>query len=366
MRNGRHSDMTALYLTTHTDDRMHWLCLLDALPLQMQDIHFHPDYLRVYERTYKDQKAHLIVWKGKNSTLFKPVIAKRIPDTTLSDLSSAYGYGGLLSLGSPSPQDLADFDMAFTEFAIQNGFVSEFCLLHPLLGNAQKKLLTASQAINYRKEVVVADLAQPLWQIWARIEERQRKSMLTARKAEMMVRSSDLSDLDLDSYHERYLATMETVDARAFWHFPSKYFHNCRDALGYDQVSLFHAEKDGKIIASVFHIHMYDTVYYHFSCSDPAFRHLNPTPLLLLDSIIWAKSAGYRWFHMGGGRTDQDDPLFTFKRAFSGQTVPLFSSQRILDRNAYALLTAATKEREASALGEPRETSFFPRYRLQI
>ncbi|MGZ2259837.1 GNAT family N-acetyltransferase [Roseobacter sp. A03A-229] len=357
--------MTAFHLSTDSDDRKRWLDLLQTLPPRLQDIHFHPDYLNIYERTYPDQIAHLFGWQTSGCTLFKPFMSKAIPGTDLLDLSSVYGYGGPLAIGAPKQQDLLDFDDAFTEYARRLGVVSEFCLLHPLSAKDQKPLIGAEQPIDYRKEVVVVDLSKPLEQIWARIEERQRKAALAARKSGLIVRMSDLSEADFDAYHTRYLATMETVDARAFWHFPRTYFQNCRDALGHDHVSLFHAEKDGEIVASVFHIHMYDTAYYHFSCSEPGAKSLNATPLLLLDSLIWAKNAGYRWFHFGGGRTDGEDALFTFKRAFSGQTKPLFSTQRILDKKAYAALTSAAKQRETDILGQPRETSFFPRYRLQ-
>lgn len=321
--------------------------------------------MSIYEQTYPDQKAHLFVWEGRDTTLCKPFISRAIPQTELSDISSVYGYGGPIATRTPDRAALADFDRAFVKYAKTIGAVSEFCLLHPLLDDTQKELVSDNQAISYRKEVVVVDLSQPLSRIWSHIEDRQRKAILAARKAGLIVRVSDMSDTDLDDYHSRYLETMRTVEARDFWHFPGTYFHNCRDALGNRHVSLFHAEKDGKTVASVFHIHMYDTVYYHFSCSDPAAKHMNATPLLLLDSLIWAKGAGFRWFHLGGGRTDGEDPLFTFKHAFSGQTKPLFSTQRVIDGQKYQALTEATLDREAKKFGRARETSFFPRYRLQ-
>ncbi|WP_299968641.1 GNAT family N-acetyltransferase [uncultured Roseobacter sp.] len=357
--------MTAFHLSTTGADRERWISLLDALPNGSRDIHFHPDYMRIYERTYPDQTAHLLVYEGTGGTICKPIVSKGIPGTDYCDISSVYGYGGPLTIGSPTEDDLGRFDDAVQASATSLGAISEFCLLHPLLGDAQKVLLSSNEPVTYRKEVVVVDLSQSLGEIWRRIEDRQRKAALAARKAGLVVRASDLSEADIARFQVMYLKTMENVGARAFWHFPDDYFHNCAAALGFDGTSLFHAEKDGEVAASVFHIHMYDTVYYHFSCSDPDSRQLNATSLLLLDSLIWAKGAGYRWFHLGGGRTDGEDPLFTFKRAFSGETKPLFSTQRILDTQTYDTLTAATKQREASALGQPRETSFFPRYRLQ-
>lgn len=345
-------------------DRAKWIALLDALPAHQRDLHYHPDYLAIYERTYPET-AHLIVWHGGQGALFQPVIARPVPGTARNDLSSVYGYGGPLSVGEVGPDDIDAFQDALLSFAAGTGAVAEFCLLHPAFTDAQSRLLPKDNRLTYRKEVVVADLSASLPEIWARIEERQRKAALTARKAGIEIATSDLSDAHMDAYHQLYLRTMQAVGARPFWHFPDRYFHNCRDCLGPENVTLFNAVKDGRVVASFFHVHMYDTVYYHFSCSEPDARKLNPTALLMLDSLIWAKSAGFRLFHMGGGRTDGADSLFTFKHAFSGQTLPLYSTQRILDPIAYERLTAATKLRETEAHGAPLDSAFFPRYRLQ-
>lgn len=351
-------------LVLGTQDRDVWIALLQGLPPAQRDIHYHPDYLRIYERT-NSETAHLVLWEGAGGTIFQPLVAREIPEADLCDLSSTYGYGGPLAIGAPTPEDVQGFTQGFASFAGDCGAVAEFCLLHPKLTQAQRPLLPDGQAVTYRKEVVVADLTQPLPLIWARIEERQRKAALAARKAGIEIVISDGSDADYDAYHTRYLETMRAVEARAFWHFPPDYFRNCRDCLGGEHVTLMHAQRDGQILASFFHIHMYGTVYYHFSCSDPAARKLNPTSLLMIDSLIWAKSAGYDLFHMGGGRTDGTDPLFTFKHAFSGQTLALHSTQRVLNAEAYDRLTAAAKLRETKAYGAPIETAFFPRYRLQ-
>ena len=345
-------------------DRERWLALLADLEPSHRDIHFHPDYLAIYERTY-DETAHLICWQGTASTIFQPVIRRTIPGTPQSDLSSVYGYGGPLAIGTPTPVERAAFTDAFQGFARAQDAVAEFCLLHPVLDAAQTALLPDGSTRTYRKEVVIADLTLPLPQIWARIEERQRKAALAARKAGVVVVASDLSDPELDAYHALYLRTMQAVGAKPFWHFPDRYFHNCRDCVGPDHVTLYNALHEGRVVASFFHIHMFDTVYYHFSCSEPEARKLNPTSLLMLDSLIWAKSAGYRLFHMGGGRTDGQDSLFTFKHAFSGQTIPLHSTQRVLDPEAYARLTEAAKLRETERHGAPLESAYFPRYRLQ-
>lgn len=345
-------------------DRERWISLIESLEPAQRDIHFHPDYIGIYEQTYPET-GHLAVWTGNQGTIFQPFICRDIPRCDRTDLFSVYGYGGALALGSPSASDISNFRASLSAFADSLGAVSEFCLLSPFFYDLQKQYLEADQKCELRKNVVVADLRTSLPKIWSRIEERQRKAALAARKAGLEVWMSDLSDRDLDAYHDMYIRTMHDVGARTFWHFPDRYFHNCRDCLGEENVTLLHAKRGGRTLAAFFHVHMYDTVYYHFSCSEPDAKKTNAATLLMLDSLLWAKGAGFKMFHMGGGRTDGADTLFNFKYSFSGQTLPLYSTERIFDPGTYDALTNATKHLEIERLGAAIDSNFFPRYRLQ-
>lgn len=353
---------TASVLTTTGPDRDRWIALLEALPPGLRDMHYHPDYMAIYERTYGDRALCIVAETGEGA-IWQPVILRRVPELDAVDVTSVYGYGGPLCATTPGMADIAAFTDALGQWAAAEKAVSEFCLLHPFLTDAQRDALPRDLPVTYRKEVVSADLTLPLPALWARIEDRQRKAILAARKKGVTVEVGDGSDADYAAFHDRYLHTMTHVGASDFWHFPDDYFRNCRDCLGPDNATLVHARHDGRIVASVFHIHLYDTVYYHFSCADLSARALNPTPLLLFDSMLWAKSAGFAQFHMGGGRTTGADSLFTFKNAFCGSTRSLYGYTRIFDKDRYAALTAATKTRETETLGAPKDTDFFPRYR---
>ena len=351
-------------LGTKGTDRDTWIALMERLPSQKRDMHFHPDYMNVYERTY-GHKASLFVWEVGDGFVLFPFIVRPVPHQTetKNDLSSVYGFGGPLSNLQPEQigdAGLREFWIALSSWIFEQGFVSEFCEISPFFQDQQRKLLSAEIAARYRKDVVVADLTLPEETIWARIEERQRKAAGVARRRGVEISASSLSDEGLADFQARYLKTMENVDASEFWRFPDDYFANCRDCLGTENVFLFNATIEGDIVASFFHVGMYDTLYYHFSCSDPAFRKYNPTSLLMVDSLIWAKAQGYKNFYMGGGRTTGRDSLFTFKNSFCHRTLPLYSYNRILDKAAYDMLCASHGV-TAEKAGE-----FFPAYRMAI
>jgi len=346
-------------LGTTGEDRARWIALLDRLPRELRDLHFHPDYMRIYELTYADE-AVLLVHEDENGFIMQPFIVRTVPDETAQDLTSVYGYGGPLAQGTPSTEA---FQRALKAWGAQNNYVSEYCLLSPFTTEAQTACLPSDLAIEKRKDVVVADLRQPMHALWSNIEERQRKACAAARRKGIIIEASDLSDEDFEDFQTRYLRTMDQVGASDFWKFPDTYFSNCRDALGRENVTLLNATFEGQRIATFFHIHMFDTVYYHFACADPAYRNLNPTSLLLLDSLIWAKSAGFKWFHMGGGRTTGRDSLFTFKYSYCRQTLPLYGYTHVLDDAAYDKLVTEKLARERTTDGAERQTDFFPRYR---
>lgn len=360
---GSHSLTTDLkVLTASGAPRARWLELMNMLPPERRDIHFHPDYMRIYEDTY-GHKPLCLLFETERDVIWQPVLQRIIPNSKLTDITSVYGYGGPIFADTPTADHVDKFQKAVSDWAERAGCVSEYCLIHPFFSEFQRDALPSNGRLNLRKEVVNADLSKSVTDLWASIEDRQRKAVLSARKRGVRVLVGDNSDEEFDDFYRRYIETMKNVGATEFWHFPYNYFKNCRDALGRENVTFFHAWHSGKIVASVFHIHLYNTVYYHFSCSDIAARSLNPMPLLLFDSMLWAKSAGFTRFHMGGGRTNGHDTLFKFKNSFCGSTLPLYEYSRVFSGEAFHQLTDETKEREKRLFGEPKETDFFPRYR---
>jgi hypothetical protein len=78
----------------------------------------------------------------------------------------------------------------------------------------------------------------------------------------------------------------------------------------------------------------------------------------MLDCAInWAKAAGNRVLHLGGGVGSRDDSLFRFKTGFSDLRSPFQTWRVICDHKRYVELTE-----DAGVFNAPID-GFFPAYR---
>ena len=350
-------------LTTDLIDRKEWNELINQSLEGVQDLHFSPEYLNIYEVTY-GVKALCLKKKLNDGFLYQPLILRKIPNTNYSDITSVYGYGGPISTKNCKLKidDLIGFENEFRIWANSINAVSEYCLLHPLLGDFQKKLITVNTEVKFRKKIINLDLSSSLASIWSRIEERQRKAILTAKKKGIRIEKINGNQDDFLEFHRQYIKTMEDVGASNFWYFPENYFSNCSSCLGTKKVIILKAIDNGHAIASAIHLYSNNNLYYHFSCSIKEERKKNAMPLLLFESILWAKSMGIKNFHMGGGRTDGEDELFTFKRSFGGQPISSYYYCRKFNSEIYDKLS---DERFLNSSKENKKVdkNYFPLYR---
>ena len=120
------------------------------------------------------------------------------------------------------------------------------------------------------------------------------------------------------------------------WYFPGNYFPNCARYLGAERVALFFARAQGAVASAYLLLHDAGIAYYHFGGSDDAYFSLRPNNLLLYDTALWAKGAGDRIYHLGGGVTTRDtDSLLRFKSGFGGTLATLYTYGRIHDSSVY-------------------------------
>ena len=357
-------------LSTGDGDRAKWRALIESLPESSRDIHYTPEYQRVYEKTY-GYKILLLVCQIDDNTLIQVVVRRPLSEPVLTeksaghyDVESVYGFGGPLALNPLSENAALKYAKAFSEYNLQQGAITEFCVLHPLLQSRQIACLPTTLERSVRKHCVYLDLSEPYHMLWKNIEERQRKAIAVARRKGLRVRKMRPDDHNIGHFQNMYLSTMNRVNANSSWHFPDNYFTNCRDCLGENKVSLFAAELDGKAISYFFLMHEFESCYYHFAAGDPAYNAYNPSSLLMFDTLLWAKAQGLKYYFLGGGRTaDESDSLFRFKSSFSEKTAPLISYQRIFNAQLYKDLVATRFAAELDDNSTVLNSDYFPLYR---
>ena len=148
-----------------------WRDLLARLPLERRDIHFLPEYGRIYQRTYGHEPSLAVIRSADASAAILQSFVRRplgnLPflheqriEEPYCDIANAYGYGGPVGIGDDAALGVlaGEFERAFSEYLEGEGIASEFCSLHPLLIEHQLTLLRSGSIVpEYAKDVVVVD-----------------------------------------------------------------------------------------------------------------------------------------------------------------------------------------------------------------
>jgi hypothetical protein len=360
---------------TGADGRL-WSDLARRLPPELRDLHFLPEYGLIYRDTYGHEPLLAYAAEGANFVIQPfvkrtlnalPFLAQQNVAEPFWDIANAYGYGGPLCFDPAAvaaPDLLARFEEQFSSWCVSQGIAAEFCSLHPLLGN--RALLAACPGVEAlpQKSVVCLDLTRTEDELWRAVNRGHRSSIQRARQAGVSVERVAADEANFAEFERLYSITMDRHSAADRWYFPAGYFRDCARHLGPGRVALFFARAQGKVASAYLLLHDAGIAYYHFGGSDDAYFALRPNNLLLYETALWARSAGNRVYHLGGGVTAAaDDTLLRFKSGFGGETATLYTYGRVHDRAAYDRLCELKMKHERATLGTILESHYFPLYR---
>lgn len=295
------------------------------------DVHFSAAYARVQETL--GGEALLAVRRIGPHVAVKPVLVRDIPGSGMTDVTSLYGYGGQIGSG-----DIARF---LDEDLARRKAVSEFTVLHP-------KALVPDGAVEVKRTVVwrVDRDDEPLL---VGVRSNRRPGIVTGRG-----HGERIETVASGWFDALYAATMDRLEARRRWRFDHAYF------AAFDR----EMEATSRVIgwrrggqASAVHVMWGGEVGYLNSLGSNADRAERLDDAAYFEAARFLRGKGVRWFNLGGGRSNApDDSLLAYKAAFSEGRSLVRVVTRILDREAYATLSAAA--------GDPK-TDFFPAYRAE-
>jgi hypothetical protein len=357
-------------------DASEWTRRIEALPPDQQDLHFLPQYGRIYRSSY-GHRPRLAVYGDDRRYVLQPFVVRPLnalpvlasaPDgDEYREIANAYGYGGpavRAGEGDDVEGMMRGFEAAFVAHGRGAGYASEFTILHPRLRGLERLRGIAGVAPAPLKEVVYVDLAGGAEAIRRNLRKGHRGSLTKARRLGARVARIEPTEAAIEEFRRLYVGTMERRGAEARWYFPERYFRDCFAELGDAGASLFEARVDERLAAGSILLHAFDTAYYHLSGSDPAFLEHGVGTLLVYEMACWAAARGYRWMHLGGGVTaSPEDSLLRFKSGFSGVRAGLHGYGRVLDETLYHRLCALKRGHEAATLGREIASDYFPLYR---
>jgi len=343
-----------------TADEAAWDGWLARLP--GADAHFRAAYHRAHE-AHGDGRARAFVATEGDSLFFQAAlwrditqVAGRPAPVTGFDLETVYGYGGPLWTGG----DGAFLDRAwaaYREWCAAGRVVAEFTRYNPL---SQNQEAARGTAVAQDREVVVVDLGGDAAALWERYPSVQRNMVRKAEKRGLTADEAAAADV-LPGFAALYADNMQRLEAAPYYFFGLPYFQDLQRGLG-TGIRFFAARLEGRLAAACCVLLYGDRMHYHLSASDAALRDAAPVNLLLHAVARWGQANGFRWLHLGGGRTPRpDDGLLGFKSSVSRLRRPFFIGRYVQDRAAYDVLCRTGMESKGLSERPP----YFLMYRLE-
>jgi hypothetical protein len=353
-----------------------WTALVARLPSHLRDIHFLPEYGRIYREAYGFTPFLAVHFDADNFVLQPfvrrplqdlPFLAEAADKGAFSDIANPYGYGGPLSNVSESgaAQGLyGKFAELLSAWCCSEQIASEFTSLHPFMAQHQRSLVDGVLAPEYAKEVVFIGLDADGQRFKESFRKGHRSSISAAVRAGIQVARVVPTAANLKLFNEMYEETMVRRNAADRWFVPEDYFERCIVSLGEKRASLVFAYVGDRLESGCLLIHDFDTAYYHFAATYANHPASGVNNLMVFEAANIAGSMGYRRLHLGGGVTGaEDDSLLRFKAGFSNLRAPLYTYFSIRDRAAYERLCTRKRAYEVATAGAESLSDFVPVYR---
>lgn len=280
----------------------------------------------------------------------------KLPNNTLYDLATPYGYGGFLIEGNKTTNALQALAREYSSFCVSEGIISEFVRFHPVIKNAEcsKSFYDVAQL---GRTVNVSLSSQQ--SIWGNLSNNKKRWVKKAREAGVEVCAGREPAL-FQEFKRMYEKTMRKNNAQDYYFFDEPFYQSVIGELP-NHSMIFYAIYKGKKIAMVLVIYGNRQIHHHLSASEQAFQHLAPTNLLMYEVACWGSRQGFDSFHLGGGVGSKEDSLYQFKQGFNKKSETYFSvGKKIFNEEVYNDLVEMRRmedEFDESAL-------FFPLYRL--
>jgi CelD/BcsL family acetyltransferase involved in cellulose biosynthesis len=326
-----------------------WRGVLARFPAEARDVYFLPEYAALYE--HPGARARALVYTDGGETLLHVFMERRLGGADLV-AEGVYGYGGPIAT-STDGEFLAAAHAALAERQRAAGVISEFVRFHPLLAN--QRWAPAAWAPTLDRHTVAVDLASAAAEREAAYAPTQRNRLRRARRAGVVVERSE-SPADRATFAALYAATMRRNAARSFYLFGADYFAALWSGLA-DRAHLFVARHGGRVVAGALVLAHGPFLHHHLSASAAEAQVLAPNNLLFHEIGAWGTAQGFRWFHLGGGRTSApDDELLRFKARFSGVRLPFWIGRIVHDAARHA------RRREAWLARHPGRAADAARY----
>ena len=312
-----------------------------SLPAEQQIPSLHPEYVQV--DSLRDRGLESVFWLYSDSSVtclrsFHAVETSLANGQLIRDIESAYGYGGVVCTSQDSLLR-AKAHREFCCWAQKEGFLVEFCRIHPLLPNQQD--FFSEKKTN--REVVRILLSGNFFSAYRK--KRRWSIRKELQKDIQLVCANSYSEMRL--FRPLYEETMIRAGASEFYFFNDQYFEQL---LALDSVKLWIAFYGNRPMSAaiILESEASGIVEYHLGAYAASSKDQPMETLLHLIAENYSNK-GYKCFYLGGGRSiHQDDSLLSFKKGFSRDVISFDIGSTIFDKPKYDILRHTAKPSQPS------------------
>jgi hypothetical protein len=333
---------------------------------------YHNNAYHAYSEEMEGGRAHLAVVGDRDRFLVWPYIVRPLTgiagvgEDRLCDATSVYGYAGPLVYGCDPGDDWVDkaFETLNDVWRSQR-IVSVFTRLHPLLEN-HKWLRRASChflcAVELGGPTVSIDLALDEHARWTNYNATLRRHINRGRRLGLITQAEP-DWRHLSAFATLYESTMHRNNAAPNFFFSIEQLLQLKRCLGRHGI-LMCSWLDNELVAAAICSSYGGIAQLIYAGVRDDRLDISPYKILLHDTCEWLRDQGNRVFHLGGGRTgNNDDSLLRFKLSFSRRTHPFYTGRIVVDHEVYETLCeqhSAYLRRTQCISAQP---TFFPGYR---
>ena len=339
------------------ENSLDWSDILALFP--NADIYYTPQYFRSFALN-GDGVPQLIYFENNGAKAINAVFKRQVPICEYGcffDYTTVYGYGGWLVSDCFNADNYEKLDSEYCTVCKEKNIISEFVRFHPLIGNA----------VNFKKMYDVSDLGNTVYmdltggqeQIWTSLTGKNRNMIRKAQKLGVKIDKARDKNI-FEKFIPIYNSTMDRDNADSYYFFSNEFYDCIRTEVS-DNVEVYYAEYDERIIAMAIILNYGKNVHYHLSGSLAEYKNCAATNLLLYTVACDYSRLGFSRFHLGGGvGADNNCGLFKFKESFNKTGLLTFSiGKKIFDRDIYEKLSEFRKSQNNFDMS----ARFFPLYR---
>lgn len=320
---------------------------------EKKDIYYMLEYILPFY-FYGDGEPILFYYEDSNikavNVAMKKPISGSIDNLMYFDLFTPYGYGGWIVEGHQRKSSIDNLFKEYSEHCINNNIVSEFVRFHPYV--ASNKVMSCFYQVRQAGKTVSIDLQKE--DLWMNLDGKNRNVVRKAKKKGVQIHKGKSKDLLL-KFKALYDDTMKRDGAKDYYFFPNSFYDNFKEYT-MDNYEIFYAVVGSEIVSMAIILISDSYIHYHLSATNSDYFSYSPVNLLLYEVSCWAKKAGYKKFHLGGGVGSKTDGLFKFKKSFTkDDAINYRIGKKIFNKHVYKQLC------DKNGVNEGVE--FFPAYR---